>query len=73
MNVRLGQRLRLRAKGIAVADTGGIGVGVQPVQHQVHQRQAMRVLHVLHAVEGVAAVFALLRFGPASGSLCSRM
>lgn len=49
---------------VSPANAGGVGVGVQPVQHQIHQCQAVRVLDVLHAVEGAAAVFTLVRFRP---------
>ena len=59
--------LRLLPKRVAVADTGSVGVGLEPVQHQVHQRQPVGVLHVLHAVERIAPIHALLRLGPGVG------
>ena len=60
----LTERFAFLPKRVAVVDTSGIGIGIEPVQHQVHQRQPVGVLHVLHTVEGVAPILALLRLGP---------
>ena len=69
----LAERFALLPKRVAVADTGGLRVGIEPVQHQVHQRQPVGVLHVLHTVEGVAPILALLRLGPARRGRCARV
>src|SRR5262249_38725363 len=53
-------------KCVAVADTGSLGIGIKPVQHQIHEREPVYILHVLHTVEGVPLILVSLCLGPAA-------